>query len=276
MKNAITIAACQVPDVHEDIEQSVSIILEYAAKAEAQGAKLVCFPECYLQGYVVDKERTSSLALSLTSTMFENILECLSEIQAILVFGMIETSEQKLYNTAVVVKQGKLLGYYRKTKLLAGENIFEAGRDYPVFNMNGLRFGINICYDLNFSECAAAVAKQHAHLLVCPSNNMMRYDNAEKWKHKHNESRTQRAIESGLWLISSDVTGERDGRISYGPTALINPKGKVIAQVPLLQEGMIVQEIEYELSWCSIHRWRRLAVTKEDELLHRLERRSAY
>jgi 5-aminopentanamidase len=246
MKNAITIAACQLPDVHDDIKQSVNIIIEYATKAEAQGARLVCFPECYLQGYVVGKERTSLLALDLASVMFQNILQSLAKIQPILVFGMIETKEQKLYNTAVVVKQGQVLGHYRKTKLLPGESIFGAGKDYPVFTIDNFRFGINICYDLNFPECAAAVAKQNAHLLVCPSNNMMDYDTAERWKHKHNESRAQRATESGLWLLSSDVTGERDGRISYGPTALISSRGDVVAQAPLLQEGMIVEEIIYD------------------------------
>jgi 5-aminopentanamidase len=73
----------------------------------------------------------------------------------------------------------------------------------------------------------------------------MRYANAEKWKDKHNECWAQRAIESGLWIMSADVTGEREGRISYGPTALISPQGEVLSQVPLLQEGMIVQEIIY-------------------------------
>lgn len=243
MKNAMTVAACQVPDVQDDIRQSVSIIQDYAAKAEARGAELVCFPECFLQGYIVDKERTPLLALELTSAKFTSILEPLTQLQAVLVFGIIESYKEKLYNTAVVVQQGNLLGYYRKSKLLPGESIFEPGNAYSIFEIDGFRFGMNICYDLNFPECAAAVARQHAHLLVCPSNNMLPYQHAEKWKYKHNEGRAKRAGESGLWLLSSDVTGERDGCISYGPTALISPAGEVIAQVPLMQEGMIVQDI---------------------------------
>jgi 5-aminopentanamidase len=239
----VKIATCQLPDIHEDIEKSLSIILDYAAKAEAQDAKLVCFPECYLQGYVVDKERTRQLALDLSSPEFAEILKRLSLLQLTLVIGLIEICGHKLYNTAVVVKQGKMLGRYRKTHLLPGESIFEAGNDYPVFELDGLRFGINICYDLNFSACAKAVSSQNSHVLVCPSNNMMPYENAEKWKDKHNEVRSKRALESGLWIISSDVTGEKNGRVSYGPSAAISPEGEVIAQVLLLQEGMIVQEI---------------------------------
>lgn len=245
MKQAITIAACQLPDIHEDVEKSLSLIISYAAKAQVKGAQLVCFPECYLQGYIVDKEQSYKLALDLSSSKFRYILGRLAQVHPTLVFGLIELREQKLYNTAVVVKQGELLGYYRKTKLLPGESVFEAGSDYPVFELDSLKFGINICYDTNFSECAKALSQQNAKLVVCPANNMMRYDAAQKWKNKHNKSRVQRALEAGLWLISSDVTGERDGRISYGPTALINPRGEVVAQVPLLQEGMIVQEIVF-------------------------------
>ena len=46
-------------------------------------------------------------------------------------------------------------------------------------------------------------------------------------------------------MLSSDVTGERDDRVSYGPTALLNPQGEVVAQVPLLQPGLIVEEVPY-------------------------------
>jgi 5-aminopentanamidase len=245
MKSTITIAACQLPDVHDDTEQSLKHIVSYALDGEAQGAKLVCFPECYLQGYIVD-DRTHQLALDLTSDAFERILYQLAEIRPVLVIGLIEREDQKVFNTAVVIKEGQLLGRYRKVKLLDGEKgIFEAGSEFPGFETEGLKFGINICYDLNFSECTRAVASQGADLLVCPCNNMMRFENAEKWKYRHNESRAERAREGNIWLISSDVTGERDGRISYGPTAVINSQGLVVTQAPLLKEGMIVQEIAF-------------------------------
>jgi predicted amidohydrolase len=243
MENQLVIASCQLPDIQQDMQQTLQIILNYAAQADMQGADLVCFPECYLQGYVVHKKLTPQLALDLSAPAFQAILERLSSLQATLVFGLIEVCNEKLYNTAVVVRAGDLLGRYRKTKLLPGEGIFEAGSEHPIFQVKAIKFGINICYDMNFPQCARALSEQNAQLLVCPSNNMMRYDVAESWKGKHNESRIQRALESGLYIVSADVTGERDGRIAYGPTALINPRGEIVTQVPLLQEGMIIQEI---------------------------------
>jgi hypothetical protein len=46
-----------------------------------------------------------------------------------------------------------------------------------------------------------------------------------------------------VWLLSADVTGERDDRIALRPTAAIDPAGNVIAQVPLSEIGMVVTEI---------------------------------
>lgn len=243
MNERVAIASCQLPDVQQDVEKSLNYIINYAEKAESQAAQLVCFPECYLQGYILD-ERARERAIDLSSDAFQEILDQLASIGPELIIGLIEADNELIYNTAVVVKNGKILGRYRKTKLLNAEKgLFESGTEFPVFEIDGLKYGINICYDLNFPECTEAVARQDVDLLVCPCNNMMPLKHAEKWKYKHNEGRAKRSLEAGIWLISSDVTGERDGSISYGPTALINPEGLVIKQVPLLEEGLLIQRI---------------------------------
>ncbi|MCJ9694364.1 hypothetical protein MOV76_22445 [Rhizobium sp. PRIMUS64] len=72
------------------------------------------------------------------------------------------------------------------------------------------------------------------------SNNMMARDKAEIFRERHNSVRGERCRETGLWLISSDVTGERDGRIAWGPTAVLNPEGQVVAQLPLEEPGLLV------------------------------------
>lgn len=217
MNQSVTIAACQLFDVQNDIEQSLNKMIDYANRAAEQGAQLVCFPECYLQGYVVDERQARQRAIDVSSDAFANILKRLETVKPLLVIGMIEKEGDKIYITAIVVKQGELLGFHRKTKLAPFESVFEPGELFPIFEVEGLRFGINICYELNISECATAIAEQNAQLMVCPCYNMLSYTNAEKWKLKHNAIRAERTVETGLWLISADVTGERDGQISYGP-----------------------------------------------------------
>jgi predicted amidohydrolase len=153
----------------------------------------------------------------------------------------------RLFNTAIVVDRGAVVGRYRKEHLLDGEQIFDAGSDSQVFEIAGLRFGINICYDTNFLAAARTVADLGASLIVCPANNMHRRKTAEALKDVHNSVRGERCRETGLWLVSADVTGERDGCISWGPTAVLNPAGEVVAQLPLEKTGLLVFDIPRRL-----------------------------
>ena len=164
-----------------------------------------------------------------------------------IVIGIIETENGRLFNTAVVVERGVLVGRYRKEHLLPGEQIFDAGRDSDIFEIDGLRFGINICYDTNFPEPARKIAGRGASLIVCAANNMMRREKAETFKELHSAVRSERCRETGLWLISADVTGERDGRVAWGPTAVLNPEGQVVAQLPLGEPGLLVFDIPCSL-----------------------------
>jgi hypothetical protein len=47
-----------------------------------------------------------------------------------------------------------------------------------------------------------------------------------------------------MWLVSSDVTGARDAeRVGWGPTSVINPRGEVVAQVPLMEVGLVAADV---------------------------------
>ncbi len=238
------VAACQVPDIQRDAERALGLIVANATEAQQRGAQLVLFPECFLQGYDVDPDYVANAAIDLSSLECGGMLRRLAHLDAVIVFGLIEKDARKFYNTAVVVDRGCLVTRYRKAHLVGREQaIFEPGTESAVFDVDGVGVGLNICYDLQFAESAEAAARAGAQLLACPCNNMLRRQAAEEWKYRHNEIRSQRAREARLWLLSSDVTGEQGSRISYGPTALIDPSCAVVAQVPLLTSAVLVTEL---------------------------------
>lgn len=240
----VRIAGCQPHEVLGDVHANLRSIVEFSRQAEQAGARLMCFPECFLQGYIVDVDMTPSLAMSCDSADFAEVLDCLSAVKPVLVFGFIEEADGRLFNSAAVVNRGELLGCYRKKALLRREaQVFAEGDVTPVFDVDGVRFGVNICKDLNSPEYASVVASQGAILLVCPCNNMLATEAAWEWKDKHNKIRAERCVETSLWLLSSDVTGDRDGRISFGPTAVISPAGEVVAQAPLETTGMVLFDL---------------------------------
>jgi len=246
MKTA-RIAAAQTVEFWEDIHAALSCVTDVAARAESEGTSLLCFPEGFLQGYLTDETLARRNALDLASPAFETVLRQFPKTGPMIVVGLIEVEKGRLFNTAIVVDRGVLIGRYRKVHLLGNEHIFDAGSESCVFQVDGLRFGINICFDTNFPEAARKVANLGASLIVCPANNMHRRSTAEALKNVHNSARGERCRETGLWLVSADVTGERQGRISWGPTAVLDPTGEVVAQLPLERTGLLVVDIPSRL-----------------------------
>jgi predicted amidohydrolase len=239
----VRIAAAQTAEYREDVDGALSSAVELSQQAEAEGTRLLCFPEGYLQGYMTDEASARRVALDVSSSRFKELVKRFSKVGPTIVMGFIEVSMGKLFNSAVVIEDATTVGCYRKMYLLPGESSFSAGKDTPVFNAGGLKFGINICYDTNFPEAAQRVADCGATLIVCPANNMMRRQRAEIFRDAHNSVRGDRCRETGLWLVSADVAGERDGRVSWGPTAVLNPKGEVVKQLPLGKPGLLVADI---------------------------------
>jgi 5-aminopentanamidase len=244
MRGAVRIGACQTPEILGDVAAAVRCIEGFCEQAEREDADLLLFPECFLQGYLVTGAHLRRHALDLRSAGFRSVAARLADAVPVLVVGVIERSGSRLYNSAVVLERGQVAGVYRKTHLRPEEALFDSGNEYPVFEVKGLRYGINICYDTQFADAAARIARRRARVLLVPAQNMMRRQAAETWKHRHNQIRAERVRETGLWLASADVTGERgDTHVGYGPTSVMNPSTDVVAQVPLMVTGMVTADI---------------------------------
>lgn len=244
MRGITRIGACQTPEILGDVDAAVTCIRGFCEKAEPEGADLLLFPECFLQGYLVTEAHVLRHALDLGSARFRSVAARLADVRPVLVVGVIERAGNAIHNSAVVLEHGQVTGVYRKTHLLPGEKTFAAGDEYPVFEVKGLRYGINICYDTQFSGAAARIAAQGARVLLVPAQNMMKRQSAETWKHQHNRIRAERVRETGMWLVSADVTGERGNtHVGYGPTSVMRPSANVVAQVPLAETGMVIARI---------------------------------
>ncbi|MEV0649140.1 carbon-nitrogen hydrolase family protein [Phytomonospora sp. NPDC050363] len=241
---SLRVGACQTPEILGDVEGALRCVEEFAGRADAD---LLLFPECFLQGYLVEERHVREHAVGLGSARFAGVLRRLARIEQTLVFGVIEESGGRYFNSAVVVSRGELVGVYRKTHLVPGEALFTKGEEYPTFVLRGVRFGVNICFDTRFPEAAAPIAAQGARLLLVPAQNMMPRAAALDWKERHHAIRAERARETGMWLVSADVTGERDEtRVGWGPTSVMDPQGVVVGRVPVGVAGVVVGSVPCE------------------------------
>jgi len=248
----VRIAAMQAPAFHKDLSRALAFLNDAIEQAKEQQVHLLAFPEGFMQGYIVQEQQAREVAIDLSSQRFFALLDAFPSTGPMLVVGIIEVADDKLSNTAIVVKDQALVGRYRKRHLLPSEAAFTAGRALPIFKVQSLRFCINICYDTNFPMPADQISQRNTDLIVCCANNMLKQDTARKYSSLHNSVRGQRCQETKLWLMSSDVTGHRDGHLALGPTAVLSPNGDVARQLPLGKVGMLVSDLPEAMS--PIHR----------------------
>jgi predicted amidohydrolase len=227
METTITIAAYQGHAIYNNIPHILNVIKETLVWAEQENVDILCFPECFLQGYILDSERASSIALDLTSSRFARIAALLMSSKTTIILGLIEKEEDHLYNTAVVIEEGQLMGKYRKRYIHTKEMFFTAGTETAIFVKNGVRYGINICYDSRFPESAYTLVKQGAQIIFCPFNNSLPHAKADEWRDKHIQYLITKARQSNCWIVSADVVEHSATNKGYGCTAVLNPQGEV-------------------------------------------------
>lgn len=77
----------------------------------------------------------------------------------------------KLTNTGVIYdRQGRLVGTYDKVHLPGDEReIMQPGDDFPVYEVEGIRVGMQTCYDLNFPEGCRILAIRGAQVIFWPN-----------------------------------------------------------------------------------------------------------
>jgi predicted amidohydrolase len=231
------VGSVQPKDIQGDISATIDIITGYMNRADREQVDILCFPECFLQGYTLDTAETKARALSLKSPQFVDILTQLSKPKVAIVLGVIEEDGGAYFNTAVIAKQGELIGKYRKVNLF--EKNFQSGTEHPVFMVDGLTLGINICYDARFPEGATEMASKGAKVIFYPLNNRLSKEKAIKYREKHLPNLVERAKETNSWIVSSDVIAFNDNFIGYGCTAVVDPNGTTVERVPELKEGIV-------------------------------------
>jgi 5-aminopentanamidase len=202
---------------------------------------LACFPEAFLTGYEFEPERIAQLAVSVNDACFQDALLQWRDLPATFVIGFLERVLDGFYNSAAVIARGRVLGCYRK--IHTNERHLKPGSELRVFERDDARFAVNICNDANFPELAARGQELGAQILLYPLNNILPMTIADQWREKSPANLKARALETGCWVISSDITGAYGDRKSHGCTQIVAPDGRVVAAATEGEIGFITHEI---------------------------------
>jgi predicted amidohydrolase len=245
LKDTLRVAAFQREPKYDDVAGVIERTHEDLQWCDTQGVDLAVFPECYLQGLATELTRIEQRALSTDDPIVKQMLERFSSIRATVILGIVERRDTKFYNSAMIISAGRIVGVYSKTH--PNEQGFEAGTEFPVFEVSGWKFGINICWDSNFPEASQRIADQGARLLCYPLFNMLRPPNADLHRERTVECFKARALQTGCWVVSADVVGRITGyhanEMSYGCTCIVGPDGEVVARATELREDIAMFDL---------------------------------
>lgn len=214
----------------------------FAREAAGEGAALVVFPECVLTGYCFEsREEGCEYAESIPGPAVESVTSICRELDLHVVFGLLESAEEKLYNALALVGPEGLLGSYRKAHLphLGIDHYVDAGENLSTVHQTPFcRLGMNICYDGAFPESARLLALAGADLVVLPTN----------WPPGAEEFATYaintRAMENAMYYLAADRVGEERGFRFIGLSRICDVHGRTIAQADGESETVLTATID--------------------------------
>jgi deaminated glutathione amidase len=148
---------------------------------------------------------------------------------------------------------GAIVATYDKIHLfdadIAGLNAYRESATYAggeravTVPLGPFTLGMSICYDMRFPKLYNTLANAGANLLAVPAAFTVPTGQA----HWHVLLRS-RAIETGSYVIAAAQGGQHpNGRSTYGHSIIIDPWGKIVAELAHDEPGVLVAEISPEL-----------------------------
>jgi predicted amidohydrolase len=253
---AFTAAVVQL-NCNRDIERNLAQAQALIRSAAGAGASFVATPEN--TNYLGPQGDKARLAQPLDGELCTRFGALASELKIHLLLGSFNEKgpvPNKCYNTSVLFgPDGQRLAHYRKMHLFDVEigdevKVIESDTvvagDELVTATTGLgTFGLSICYDLRFAELYRRLTDGGATLITVPSA-----FTATTGKDHWETLLRARAIETQCFVFAPAQVGEHDDeglRDSWGHSMIIDPWGRVLAEVEGREPGFALAKIEPEL-----------------------------
>lgn len=241
MSRTYRIAGIQTDIQFGQIQQNLEMINTHIRQLAGKGVFLAIFPECSLTGYCCQSSGEGlSIALERNSPPIEAVAAAARENKVHTVVGFLERDGNRLYNTAALLAADGTRHFYRKVHLpkLGADQFTVCGNEYPIFDLDGLRVGLNICYDCSFPEPARVMALRGVDLIVLPTN----------WPPGASTTAdyipNARALENNIYFAAINRTGDERGFHFIGKSRICHPDGHTLCEANHDREAVLIADID--------------------------------
>lgn len=290
MKNEIRISTAQFENRSGDKDYNLDVIARLASEAAAQGARAVAFHECSITGYTfarhLSKEQMVDLAEFIPDgKSIQRLQEIAAHNDITVLAGLFEKDQdEKIYKAYVAVGPDGLIARHRKLHPFINPHI-TPGSAYTIFEIDGWKCGILICYDNNIVENVRATVLLGADILFMPHVTMCTpstrpgagfvdpslWDNREKdptslrvefdglkgraWLMKWLPAR---AYDNAVYVVFSNPIGMDDDQLKNGCSMILDPFGDIIAECRRLDNDLVTATLfEEKLQQAGGYRYRK-------------------
>ncbi|MDQ6814856.1 MAG: nitrilase family protein [Bacteroidota bacterium] len=268
--NNIKIATAQFENKSGDKNYNLDTIEKLAEKAAQQGAKAIAFHECSITGYTFARHLSKEQMLHLAEYIpggesIQRLAEISARYDIAVLAGLFEKDiEEQLYKAYVCVDKNGLVAKHRKLHPFINPYL-TPGNAYTIFEINGWKCGILICYDSNVIENVRATSLLGADIIFMPHVTMCTpsprpgagFVDPKLWEHRENDPTSlrlefdgmkgrgwlmkwlpARAYDNGVYVVFSNPIGMDDDQLKNGCSMIIDPFGDIIAECRVLGDDI--------------------------------------
>ena len=242
----LRVALAQINVTVGDLEGNTQKILTYMQQAHAAGSHIVCIPELALTGYPPEDLLLKPGFVAAQLRKLDELISASRDLPGLTsVIGFVDR-DHDIYNAAAIIQEGKLYGTYHKHYLpnygVFDENrYFQAGRKAPIFLINGVHVGINICEDVWYPSGPMTLQAHAGAEVIVNINGSPYYAGKGIFRE---EMLATRAADNGVIVVYLNMVGGQDELVFDGDSMVFNEQGALIARAREFAEEMLIVDLD--------------------------------
>jgi NAD+ synthase (glutamine-hydrolysing) len=259
----LRLALAQMNPIVGDLVGNADRIIALAAEAKAQQADVVAFPELAITGYPPEDLLLKRQFLTEAEEQLSRVAAASDGIVVVvgaphLVNGPVFNAAKAdtpdavtgaLYNTAVVLAGGEIVDRYHKIFLpnygvFDERRYFTAGDTCPVYEINGVRVGVNVCEDI-WHDSGPTNVQRSAGAEVILNINASPYHQLKGVQREAMLSK--RAVDNGVFIAYLNMVGGQDELVFDGQSLVLDPTGALVARGPQFEEALLLMDVDADV-----------------------------
>lgn len=261
MKN-LKISTAQFEHQSGDKDYNLSVIEKLSQQASSEGSDVIAFHECSITGYTFARNLSKEQMLELAEFIPEGdtvtkLIKIAKKNAIVILAGFFEKdANDNLFKAYVCVDQSGLVAKFRKLHPFINPYL-TPGDEYCVFDIQGWKCGILICYDNNIIENVRATTLLGANIIFMPHVTMCTpstrpgagFVDADLWLNRDADPTSlrlefdgmkgrdwlmkwlpSRAYDNAIYVVFSNPIGMDDDQLKNGCSMIIDPFGDVLVE----------------------------------------------